>query len=134
MRSQLKMLLLGSACVLSRFSHDRLFATPWTCQAPLSWGAQMSSLVPVSLMVSAYFNSLSHGVCLWLQRDTISLYPATLRYLSKPGHHTNIYGQDVMHSAEKAMAHHSSTPGWKIPWMEEPGGLQSMGLLRVGHN
>ena len=29
---------------------------------------------------------------------------------------------------EKAMATHSSTLAWKIPWMEEPGGLQSMGL------
>ena len=35
---------------------------------------------------------------------------------------------------EKAMATHSSTLAWKIPWMEEPGGLQSMGLLRVGHD
>ena len=32
------------------------------------------------------------------------------------------------------MAPHSSTLAWKIPWMEEPGRLQSMGLLRVGHN
>ena len=32
------------------------------------------------------------------------------------------------------MALHSSTLSWKIPWMEEPGGLQSMGLLRVGHD
>ena len=32
------------------------------------------------------------------------------------------------------MAPHSSTLAWKIPWMEEPGGLQSMGLLRVGHD
>ena len=31
---------------------------------------------------------------------------------------------------EKAMAPHSSTLAWKIPWMEEPGGLQSMGSLR----
>ena len=36
--------------------------------------------------------------------------------------------------AEKAMAPHSSTLAWKIPWTEEPGGLQSMGLLGVGHN
>ena len=35
---------------------------------------------------------------------------------------------------EKAMPLHSSTLAWKIPWMEEPGGLQSMGSLRVGHN
>ena len=31
------------------------------------------------------------------------------------------------------MAPYSSTLAWKIPWMEEPGGLQSMGSLRVGH-
>ena len=36
--------------------------------------------------------------------------------------------------SEKAMAPHSSTLAWKIPWTEEPGGLQSMGSLRVGHN
>ena len=34
----------------------------------------------------------------------------------------------------KAMAPHSSTLAWKIPWTEEPGRLQSMGSLRVGHN
>ena len=32
------------------------------------------------------------------------------------------------------MALHSSTLAWKIPWTEEPGRLQSMGLLRVGHD
>ena len=36
--------------------------------------------------------------------------------------------------SEKAMAPHSSTLAWKIPWMEEPGGLQSMGLRRVRHD
>ena len=35
---------------------------------------------------------------------------------------------------EKAMAPHSSTLAWKIPWTEEPGGLQSMGSLGVGHD
>ena len=35
---------------------------------------------------------------------------------------------------EKAMAPHSSTLAWKIPWMEEPGGLPSMGLHRVRHD
>ena len=35
---------------------------------------------------------------------------------------------------EKAMAPHSSTLAWKIPWTEEPGGLQSVELLRVGHD
>ena len=35
---------------------------------------------------------------------------------------------------EKAMAPHSSTLAWKIPWTEEPGRLSSMGSLRVGHD
>ena len=35
---------------------------------------------------------------------------------------------------EKAMAPHSSTLAWKIPLVEEPGRLQSMGSLRVGHD
>ena len=38
------------------------------------------------------------------------------------------------HVLEKEMATHSSVLAWKIPWTEEPGGLQSMGSLRVGHD
>ena len=49
-----------------------------------------------------------------------------------------LFGRKVMTNldsiSEKAMAPHSSTLAWKIPWMEEPGGLQSMGSLRVGHD
>ena len=41
-------------------------------------------------------------------------------------------GQEV--PLEKRMATHSSILAWKIPWPEEPGGLQSMGSQRVGHN
>ena len=37
-------------------------------------------------------------------------------------------------SLEKEMATDSSIHAWKIPWTEEPGGLQSMGSQRVGHN
>ena len=35
---------------------------------------------------------------------------------------------------EKEMATHSRTLAWRIPWTEEPGGLQSIGLQRVGHD
>ena len=35
---------------------------------------------------------------------------------------------------EEGMATHSSILAWRIPWTEEPGGLQSMGLQRNGHN
>ena len=38
------------------------------------------------------------------------------------------------HALEKEMATHSSTLAWEIPWTEEPRRLQSMGLLRVGHD
>jgi len=40
-------------------------------------------------------------------------------------------GEDPL---EKEMATHSSTLAWKIPWTEEPGGLQFMGSQRVGHD
>ena len=35
---------------------------------------------------------------------------------------------------EKEMANHSSVLAWRIPWTEKPGGLQPVGLHRVGHN
>ena len=41
---------------------------------------------------------------------------------------------DQEDSLEKEMATHSSIFAWEIPWAEEPGGLQSMGLQRVGHD
>jgi len=37
-------------------------------------------------------------------------------------------------SLEEAMATHSSILAWRIPWTEEPGGLQSMGSQKVGHD
>ena len=42
--------------------------------------------------------------------------------------------QELAQPPEKGMAPHSSTLAWKIPWVEEPGELQSMGSLRVRHN
>ena len=45
--------------------------------------------------------------------------------------HTHTY---IAHKSEKAMAPHSSTLAWKIPWTEEPGGLQSMRSIGVGHD
>ena len=38
------------------------------------------------------------------------------------------------HPLEEGMATHPSILSWRIPWTEEPGGLQSMGLQRVGHD
>ena len=48
--------------------------------------------------------------------------------------HSFHYTVPIIINLEKAMAAHSSTLAWKIPWTEEPGRLQSMGLWRVGHD
>ena len=48
--------------------------------------------------------------------------------------HLSILRKALESLTEKAMAPHSSTLPWKIPWMEEPGRLQSMGPLRVGYD
>ena len=47
---------------------------------------------------------------------------------------SQVFWQRLGTFSEKAVAPHFSTLAWKIPWMEEPGRLQSMGSLRVGHN
>ena len=46
----------------------------------------------------------------------------------------SLYYVEVGIFSEKAMASHSSILAWKIPWTEEPGGLQSVGSVRVGHD
>ena len=48
--------------------------------------------------------------------------------------HSAFFIVQLSHPSEKAMAPHSSTLAWKIPWIEEPGRLQSMGLRRVERN
>ena len=77
--------------------------------------------------------------------QTLSLFPRTslsakwglfhtLRKAGEERDHTKGKEPDICRPLEKAMAPHSSTLAWKIPWMEEPGRLQSMGSLRVGHD
>ena len=67
---------------------------------------------------------------------SFSLFPSSFRiFLSLPHSvdYIKIFKQKHI-ASEKAMASYSSTLAWKIPWMEEPGRLQSMGLLRVRHD
>ena len=83
---------------------------------------------------------LPRGSIFWGWRNT-SIFSTTFQLLGDP---TNwkitfcfldlkwIESRNV--NSEKAMATHSSTLAWKIPWMEEPGRLQSMGSLWVGHD
>ena len=97
--------------MLSHFSHIRFCATLQTVsrQAPLSMGFSRQEYLSGLPMLS--FRGSSQP------RDRICI-----SYVSCIGKR--------IHS-EKAMAPHSSTLAWKIPWMEEPGRLQSMGSLRV---
>ena len=49
-------------------------------------------------------------------------------------HETWVHSLSWEDLLEKGMATHPSILAWRIPWREEPGGLQSMGLQRVGHD
>ena len=50
-----------------------------------------------------------------------------------PMHETQICSLGCEDPLEKEMTTHSRILAWRIPWTEEPGGLQSMGLQRIGH-
>ena len=60
--------------------------------------------------------------------------PKEEKPLSEKPTHDNEKQPPLPQLEEKAMATHSSTLAWKIPWTEEPGGLQSMGSRRVRHD
>ena len=66
-----------------------------------------------------------------VSKVSFAKYPLAVSFLWVPPswHQTACGG-----CQEKAMAPHSSTLAWKIPWVEEPGRLQSMGSLRVRHD
>ena len=64
----------------------------------------------------------------WMQLEIIILSDVSQKERQIP------YNITYIQNLEKAMAPHSSTLAWKIPWAEEPGRLQSMGSLRVRHN
>ena len=59
--------------------------------------------------------------------------PANAGEVSDAGLIPRVQSQ-VLSQVEKGMATRSSTLAWRIPWTEEPGGLQSMGLQRVRHD
>ena len=107
------------------FSCVWLLATPWTVahQAPPSMGffrQEYWSGVP----------SPSPSLNRWIPLLT---FLTLINILLIVNYYLNIK-LSLTFNSEKAMAPHSSTLAWKIPWTEEPGRLQSMGSLRVGCN
>ena len=69
----------------------------------------------------------------WLAINWTSLVAQTVKHLPTM-RETWVQFLDREDPLEKEMATHSSTLAWKIPWMEEPGILQSMGSQRVRHD
>ena len=59
---------------------------------------------------------------------------AALYHLSLPGKETQVQPQGQEDPLEKRMATRSSILAWRIAWTEEPGGIQSVGSQRVGHD
>ena len=128
------------SCVLSLFSRVWLFATLWTIehQALLSMGfsrqeywSRLPCPPPGDLPdpgiepkspVSPALQANSLPLSLQGSKSTILQY----KYLPQKR-----LSRKLM---EKEIATHSSTLAWKIPWTEEPGRLQSMGLQKVGHD
>ena len=81
------------------------------------------------------------GCCLWgrTESDTTEATAAaaamakTVKNLPAM-QETDVWSLGGEDALQKGMAAHSSILAWRIPWTEEPGGLQSMGLQRVGHD
>ena len=76
-----------------------------------------------------------------IPRTEATVHGVTKSWAEQCQFHSLYFKQDkfcllwyLMTLLEKAMATHSSTLAWKIPWVEEPGRLQSMVSLRVGHD
>ena len=70
----------------------------------------------------------------WVDLVSLKLLPHLNKKDYNPSQSSLWIWEGLVYKTEKAMAPHSSTLAWKIPWTEEPGGLPSMGSHRVGHD
>ena len=139
-------------------SHSQLLATPWTAayQAPLSMDCpDKSTGVGCHCLLRQLWQAGLYASChMGSSQTRDQTHVSCIGPLKRTGHlsgssQANL-GTGLLNSqqfcrritimkalhvmSEKAMAPRSSTLAWKIPWMEEPGRLQSMGSLRVRHN
>ena len=74
------------------------------------------------------------AMCALCEDSMICLWASPLAQMVKNLQETWVRSLGQEDPLEKEMATYSSTLAWKIPWTEEPGGLQSMGSQRVGHD
>ena len=95
--------------------------THWPCWYSALRFTDFATLMEVKTFLSLLFNCIFHNTT-ELEREHLFKFYCYSISLS------------LLLISEKAMAPHSSTLAWKIPWTERPGGLQSMGSLGVGHD
>ena len=97
--------------------------------------------LPFSITPSNEFSGLISFRMDWL--DLLAVQGTLKSLLQQHKHQNMLLNKNInssvlnflhIHTSEKAMATHSSALAWKIPWTEEPGGLQSMGSLGVRHD
>ena len=101
--------------ILSTMKRMMQFSLIWT---QIYWIQCLFFNTP--LLFNLYHHMLNNGTRIFKMKilcEILFFFYLLLNYLS-----------------EKAMAPHSSTLAWKTPWTEEPGGLQSMGSMRVGQD
>ena len=120
-------LFLSSPVKVKSFSRIQLFATPWTVayQVPPSMGFSRQE----------YWSGLPFPSPDLPHPGIEPRSPAAQtvkRLLTTQETRVQSLGREDL--LEKEMATHSSILAWKIPWMVEPGRLQSMGSQRVGHD
>ena len=100
-----------------------------------AWNINNHTVFPYS--VWSCFSPVERALGRWIFRQgsamaSLQLRSLLVRLLLHSSHPTIKIETSL--ELEKAMAPYSSTLAWKIPWMEEPGRLQSMGSLRIGHD
>ena len=81
----------------------------------------------------SYFMNIKNVFTMYLNYFWASLVAQTVKNLPAM-QEIQVQSLGWVDLLEKGMATHSSILAWRIPWAEEPGGLQSMGSERVGHD
>ena len=112
-----------------KIKSERTFTTQCPMTLDLCPATAKGCVVLMNLLVLVFkthmFNKFLFFIKISIQNQPEMLYLKILKFIC-------IFVYIVIYM-EKEMAPHSSIHAWKIPWTEEPGRLQSMGSLRVGH-
>ena len=93
-----------------------------------------TAMGPLQLKGHPIWKLANNHVFWWCYQGILPLFPDQFYLWISMYRKSLVFVDFYGITLEKAMAPHSSTLAWKIPWTEEPGRLQSMGSLRVGHD